>query len=129
MRMQATATEGRSQATAKLRDALAKLEQGISANPNDVRYAEPLQQLLAATNRSPETLRLLYYWFTSPDLQPGAKGSLLLLVVDQLRRDAHHYDPRLFGLDVTRKDFEAIHNGIKHHLDAAVNEIRLLGRL
>ncbi len=111
-----------------LEEALVRLEQGLGQNPNDLRYAQPLQQLIAASNRSPEAVRLLYQWFSMPGVQPAVKGGLVPLIVDQLRFDAQHYDPRMIGLDPSRAEFETIHKGIQYHLNAAIGEINLLSR-
>ncbi len=101
----------------------------LKADPNDTSLVDAYQAILADSGRDLAVQRLLFEWYTLPQLSHDMKGALLLLVINLLRDDAPYADRMTFGLDPKTEAFKSIHRGIKIHLDNAVESLSLISRL
>lgn len=115
-------------AVAERNEHLSALAEAIAVNPNDPSLVGRMQDLLAATNRSPDALRLLFDWYTRSELADQLKGALLGVILLSVRADAHLCDPRIFGVNPDDPRYKAMGSSLKHHLDQAFEVMSLLQR-
>jgi len=105
------------------------LVQQLRTNPNNAALLGEMQKILAQTNRAPAIQRLLFEWYTIPNLDPNLKSVLFVILIDTIRHDAQIADKVNFGLDTSSAAYKAIHRGMAYHLNNAVESLNLITRL
>ncbi|USN99600.1 MAG: sulfotransferase domain-containing protein [Phycisphaeraceae bacterium] len=101
----------------------------IARTPADARHLQRLEPLLAMPETARRALGVLFEWYVRQGVPDQVRGLLVYFIVDAVRADARHFDPRSLGVDPEAHDAAVIDPGLYCHLHHAAAGVDLARRL